>query len=50
VRDLSEPDGTPRKLMNGDRLKALGWRPRVGLREGIADAYRAFLRERRVSG
>jgi GDP-L-fucose synthase len=43
VRDLSKPDGTPRKLMSGDRLRALGWRPRIGLREGIADVYRAFL-------
>jgi GDP-L-fucose synthase len=45
VLDSSKPDGTPRKLMNGDKLKALGWRPRIGLREGIADAYRAFLAE-----
>jgi GDP-L-fucose synthase len=43
VLDPSKPDGTPRKLMDGAKLKALGWRPRVGLREGIADAYRAFL-------
>jgi GDP-L-fucose synthase len=45
VMDRSKPDGTPRKLMNGEKLKALGWRPRIGLREGIADAYRAFLVE-----
>jgi GDP-L-fucose synthase len=31
--------------MDGEKLKALGWRPRIGLREGIADAYRAFLAE-----
>jgi GDP-L-fucose synthase len=43
VRDLSKPDGTPRKLMSGDRLRALGWGPRIGLREGIADVYRALL-------
>jgi GDP-L-fucose synthase len=43
VRDLSKPDGTPRKLMSGEKLRALGWRPRIGLRDGIADAYRAFL-------
>jgi GDP-L-fucose synthase len=43
VHDSSKPDGTPRKLMSGDKLRALGWRPRIGLREGIADAYRAFL-------
>ena len=45
VHDLAKPDGTPRKLMSGDRLKQLGWRPRIALRDGIADAYRAFLVE-----
>jgi GDP-L-fucose synthase len=45
VLDRTKPDGTPRKLMEGAKLKALGWRPRIGLREGIADAYRAFLGE-----
>ncbi|MXO93242.1 NAD-dependent epimerase/dehydratase family protein [Erythrobacter arachoides] len=43
VTDTSKPDGTPRKLMSGDKLAALGWKPTIGLREGIADAYRAFL-------
>ena len=43
--DRSKPDGTPRKLMSGARLKALGWRPQIGLREGIGDAYQAFLKE-----
>jgi GDP-L-fucose synthase len=43
VRDLSRPDGTPRKLMNGDQLRTLGWEPSIGLREGIANVYRAFL-------
>ncbi|GAB2174755.1 GDP-L-fucose synthase [Dongia sp. agr-C8] len=41
--DLSKPDGTPRKLMSAAKLRALGWQPRIGLREGIEDAYRAFL-------
>ncbi|HEY1243573.1 MAG TPA: GDP-L-fucose synthase [Hyphomicrobiaceae bacterium] len=45
VMDPSKPDGTPRKLMSGDKLKAIGWRPRIDLRRGIADAYRAFLAE-----
>jgi len=44
-RDLSKPDGTPRKLMSGEKLRELGWRPRIGLREGLADAYAAFLRQ-----
>jgi len=42
VRDETKPDGTPRKLMSGDRIRSMGWAPRIGLREGIADAYRAF--------
>jgi len=44
VYDTSKPDGTPRKLLDVSRLTALGWRPRIGLREGIALAYRDFLR------
>jgi GDP-L-fucose synthase len=41
--DLSKPDGTPRKLMSGAKLKALGWSPKITLREGIADTYRRFV-------
>ena len=41
--DASKPDGTPRKLMSGDKLAALGWRPKFSLRDGLADTYRAFL-------
>lgn len=44
--DASKPDGTPRKLMNGSRLAALGWRAQTGLREGVARAYEAFLAEK----
>lgn len=43
VHDLSKPDGTPRKLMDGSRLRALGWTPRMSLEEGIARSYEAFL-------
>lgn len=43
VHDRSKPDGTPRKLMSGEKLKALGWQPKIGLKEGIALTYRAFL-------
>ena len=42
--DPSKPDGTPRKLLDSRRLLDLGWRPRIGLREGIADAYADFRR------
>jgi GDP-L-fucose synthase len=42
VFDTSRPDGTPRKLMDSSRLTALGWRPRIGLRDGLADALAAM--------
>ena len=43
--DRSKPDGTPRKLMSGEKLLALGWRPTIGLKEGLRNAYEAFLTE-----
>ena len=46
--DPSKPDGTPRKLMDDGRLRALGWKPRVPLREGLALAYRDFLASART--
>jgi GDP-L-fucose synthase len=42
-QDPSKPDGSPRKLMDVSRVKALGWRPRVGLEEGLKLAYSDFL-------
>jgi len=41
--DLSRPDGTPRKLMDSSRIAALGWRPTVCLKDGLATAYRDFV-------
>jgi len=43
VFDPSKPDGTPRKLLDVSRLHGLGWRHRIGLREGIESSYRWFL-------
>ena len=43
VCDTSKPDGTPRKLLDVGRLHDLGWRHRIGLREGIQGSYRWFL-------
>ena len=40
--DRTKPDGTPRKLLDVGRLRALGWRARTSLRDGIAKAYSAF--------
>ncbi len=44
--DPSKPDGTPRKLLDISRILATGWSPSVGLREGLAEAYRDFLTSR----
>lgn len=41
--DAAKPDGMPRKLLDISRVSALGWQPRVSLREGIAAAYRDFV-------
>jgi GDP-L-fucose synthase len=46
VQDTSRPDGTPRKLLDVSRLKALGWDPQIPLREGIESTYRWFLEHR----
>jgi len=43
VWDKTKPDGTPRKLLDVTRIRALGWQPRIPLREGIAQTYRWFL-------
>ena len=40
--DPTKPDGTPRKLMDNRRMREMGWRPRIALRDGIADAYEDF--------
>ena len=39
VFDASKPDGTPRKLLDVSRLRALGWQASIPLREGLRDAY-----------
>jgi GDP-L-fucose synthase len=41
--DPRKPDGTPQKLLDSSRLKALGWSPRIRLEEGIARTYSWFL-------
>lgn len=42
-RDLSKPDGTPRKLMDVSKLHSFGWKARIGLEAGIRQAYTDFL-------
>lgn len=43
TKDTSKPDGTPRKLMSSDRIAAMGWVPKLGLKEGIAATYREYV-------
>jgi GDP-L-fucose synthase len=41
--DPSQPDGTPRKLMDSSRLNALGWQAKIGMEQGLAMAYQDYL-------
>ena len=43
VWDKTKPDGTPRKLLDVTRIRALGWQPTIPLRKGIAQTYQWFL-------
>ena len=49
VFDRTKPDGTPRKLLDVSRLNDLGWRARIGLREGVEETYRWYLQSTRES-
>ena len=42
VWDTSKPNGTPRKVLNVDKIKSLGWEPKVSLREGIEKTYELY--------
>ena len=39
VWDTSKPNGTPRKVLNVDKVKSLGWEPKISLREGLESTY-----------
>lgn len=41
-KDLSKPDGTPRKLMDVSKMKSLGWQARISLEDGIREVYGAY--------
>jgi GDP-L-fucose synthase len=42
--DTSRPDGPPQKLLDVSKIQALGWKPKISLREGIAMAYADYLK------
>ena len=44
VFDSSKPDGTPRKLADSSKLTAMGWRPRIGIEEGLQSTYEWYLK------
>ena len=46
VFDTDKPDGAPLKLLDVSRLAALGWRPQIGLEEGLRDAYAWYVENR----
>ncbi|HLQ99364.1 MAG TPA: GDP-L-fucose synthase [Sphingobacterium sp.] len=50
VFDPSKPDGTPKKLMDSNKLFKLGWRPKTSLAEGIKLAYTDFLKNHHSPG
>lgn len=45
VYDSTKPDGAPRKLLDVTRLEQLGWKPRIGLEEGIRQTYEWYCRQ-----
>ena len=44
LTDTTRPDGTPRKLLDVSRLKAMGWQPAISLKDGIRDTYEWYER------
>jgi len=44
VFNSEQPDGSPRKLLDTGRINTLGWKPRLGFREGLAGTYQAYKR------
>jgi GDP-L-fucose synthase len=43
IFDTNKPDGTPRKLMNSDRINLMGWKPKISLEKGFKLTYQDFV-------
>jgi GDP-L-fucose synthase len=43
IWDSDKPDGSPRKLMDISKLKSMGWKPHIGLKDGLANTYNWFI-------
>lgn len=41
--DSSKPDGTPRKVLDVTKVKSLGWKPEISLRDGIASTIKWYI-------
>lgn len=50
THDRSKPDGTPRKLMDGSKLKSLGWQSSISLEDGLAEAVKSYRAEEAAAG
>jgi GDP-L-fucose synthase len=48
IWDTSKPNGTPRKVLNVDKVKSLGWEPKISLYEGIKQTYEWYLENDRI--
>jgi GDP-L-fucose synthase len=44
--DTSKPNGTPRKVLNIDKIKSLGWNPKIGIHDGLYKTYQWYLTHR----
>lgn len=49
IWDTTKPDGTPRKLLNIDKIKSLGWKPRTSLEQGLKLAYNGMLANKEIA-
>jgi GDP-L-fucose synthase len=48
IFDISKEDGTPRKILDSSKLKSIGWKPRIKLKEGLNITYNDFLQNKKI--